>query len=121
MKGEYAKATNACNEGLAIDSTDSGLNYQLGVIDLISGETTNAYACAMTAFEYAEDASAFATAGSLYSLCAQLSGETDINDAIIEDMEYYGFTVATEVDKIINGELTIEDVFTTGKGVFSWE
>ncbi len=120
FQGDLTKALKACNDGLKVNPTDSLLNYQLGVINLLSGKNKEALANAQTAYENADTANSFISAASLYSLCAGLAGDDDTRASIDEELTYYGFTLATEVDKVISGEMTVEDLFTKGKGDFTW-
>ena len=120
FQGDLTKALKTCNDGLKANPTNSLLNYQLGVLNLLSGKEKEALANAQTAYENADTASAFTSASSLYSLCAGLAGDEDTRASIDEELSYYGFSLATEVDKILNGEMSVEDLFTKGKGDFTW-
>ncbi len=120
FKGDLVKAAKACNDGLAVTPANSLLNYQMGIISLLQGKQKEAFSFASTAYEQADTANAYVSAASLYSLCAQLLGETEVNESIIMETSQYGYPISDQVQKIIDGDLTIEDVFLKGKGDFAW-
>ncbi|MBQ1451373.1 MAG: hypothetical protein IIZ22_01770, partial [Clostridia bacterium] len=117
---DLVKAAKACNDGLAVTPANSLLNYQMGIISLLQGKQKEAFSFASTAYEQADTANAYVSAASLYSLCAQLLGETEVNESIIMETSQYGYPISDQVQKIIDGDLTIEDVFLKGKGDFAW-
>lgn len=120
LQGDLDNANKACDTGLKIDSTNTLLNYQKAVVCLLKDKQSEAYSYACTAYEKADTANSYLAAASLYSLCAQLEGETEVNEAIIEEVSQYGYGFANEVQQVIDGELTIKDLFTKGKGDFTW-
>lgn len=120
FQGNLTKAQKACNDGLKVDGSNSLINYQLSIINLLFGKNKEAFSFAQTAFENANTANEFISASSLYSLCAGLLDDEDTRASIDEELTYYGFTLANEVDKVISGEMTVEDLFTKGKGDFTW-
>jgi len=120
LNGDLTKADEACDDGLNIAPSNTLLNYQKGIICLLLEKQEEAYAYAATAYENADTANSYLAAASLYSLCAQLEGETEVNEAIIDEVTQYGYGFANEVQQIIDGELTIEQLFTEGKGDFTW-
>ena len=120
FKGDLTNAAKACNDGLKVSPADSLLNYQMGIISLLQGKDKEAFSFAATAYEQANTANSYVSAASLYSLCAQLIGEKEVNESIVDEVEQYGYPIADEVQKIIGGELTVEDVFTKGRGDFTW-
>ncbi|MBR6512670.1 MAG: hypothetical protein IKT24_04300, partial [Clostridia bacterium] len=120
FKGDLAKAAKALNDGLKTSPANSLLNYQMGIVCLLQGKQKEAFSFAATAYEQADTANAYVSAASLYSLCAQLIGETEVNESIIAEVEQYGYPISDDVQKVIDGELTVEKLFTEGKGDFSW-
>lgn len=120
FKGDLTKATKACNDGLKVNPSDSLINYQLGIINLLVDKPKEALANAQTAYESADTANAYISAASLYYLCAGLQGDNDTMQAIEEEISYYGFTLANEVEKVLTEEMTVEDIFTKDKGDFTW-
>ncbi|MBO4446271.1 MAG: hypothetical protein J5782_04925 [Clostridia bacterium] len=120
FKGDLAKAAKALNDGLKTSPANSLLNYQMGIVCLLQGKQKEAFSFAATAYEQADTANAYVSAASLYSLCAQLIGETEVNESIIAEVEQYGYPISDDVQKVIDGELTVEKLFTEGKRDFSW-
>ncbi|MDO5448864.1 MAG: hypothetical protein Q4F70_04590 [Clostridia bacterium] len=120
FKGDLTKAAKACNDGLEVNPSDSLINYQMGIINLLMDKPKEALANAQTAYESADTANAYISAASLFYLCAGLQEDNETMDAIDEELSYYGFTLATEVEKVLTDEMTIEDIFTSGKGDFTW-
>lgn len=120
FKGDLTNAAKACNDGLKVSPADSLLNYQMGIISLLSGKDKEAFQYAATAYEQAQTANSFVSAASLYSLCAQRIGENEVAESIETEVMQYGYPLANEVSKVISGEMTIEDLFLSGKGDFTW-
>lgn len=120
FKGDLVKAAKVCNDGLAVAPSNSLLNYQMGIISLLQGKQKEAFSFASTAYEQADTVNSYVSAASLYSLCAQLLGETEVNESILTETSQYGYPISDQVQKVIDGELTIEDIFTKGKGDFTW-
>ena len=61
------------------------------------------------------------SSANLYALCAGLTNETDLYNSVLKDITEYGYQFSPDVDKIIQGTKTVEDVFTVGKGDFEWK
>ncbi len=120
LQGNLPRAIHAANEGLAIESTNTLLNYQVAVINLLDGKLEAAHQYASDAYQYADTQSAYISAASLYSLTSQLLGKNDINAEILSEVSEYGFDISPDVEKIIKGDVTVQDIFTKGQGDFKW-
>ena len=118
---DYAKANSACDAGLKIDGSNTLLNYQKAIVCLLEDKLEEAYSYAGTAYEMADTANSYMAAASLYSLCANLLGEAEVNEAILDEVSSYSYSISGDVQKVVDGELTLEALFTEGKGDFSWD
>lgn len=121
FQGDFDTASKVCDDGLKIDGTNTLLNYQKAVICLLQDKQSEAYSYACTAYEYADTVNSYLSAASLYSLCAQLEGDTEVNEAIVEEVSDYGYGFANEIQEILDGKLTVKELFTEGKGDFTWQ
>lgn len=120
LQGNLPKALAVCNEGIKVQPQNSLVNYQMAIITLLNGKKEEAYQYASDALAYASDINSFVSASSLASLCAQLLEDKESNDQIVEQIEAYGYEISPQVEQIISGKITIEDVFTKEKGDFKW-
>jgi len=134
MQGDLAKATKQLNDGLDYNSTSGMLNYQMSILYLLNGQYKLAEAYADTAFENAETEYNYQSAASIYALIAELrarkyqkadkdeqyTDEHSIYTTILANLESYGYEVSPDVEKILDGEKTVKEVFMEGTGDFSW-
>ncbi len=145
MKGDMKAAAAAADAGLAIDGTASTLNYQRAILYLLEGDYTLATAYAEEAHANAATANNYVSACSIYSLILQQqiadktdaikkatkdetkeklrSERTDLRstlESLETEMEDYGYEVSPDVAEILDGHLTLEEVFLKGEGDFSW-
>ena len=145
MKGDLKQAAAACDAGLKIDGTASTLNYQRAILFLLDGDLTLAQAYAEEAHANAATANNYISACSIYSLVLQqqiadkteaikaaksadaktkLKSERSDLKATLEslqtEMNEYGYAVSKDVQKILDGKKTAEQVFLKGTGDFAW-
>ncbi len=120
LQGNIPKAAAACNEALDVIPNDGLINYQMAVICLLQGQNKTAKTYAQTAYENANTASGFLSSASLYYLCCELTDDSETAKTVSEELTGYGYGLAAEVEKILDGSMTIEDVFVNGEGDFTW-
>lgn len=120
LQGNIPKAAAACNDALDVIPNDGLINYQMAVICLLQGQNKTAKTYAQTAYENASTASGFLSSASLYYLCCELTDDSETSKEISENLTGYGYGLAVEVDKILDGSMTVEDVFVNGEGDFTW-
>lgn len=120
LQGNIPKAAAACNEALEVLPQDGLINYQMAVICLLQGQNKTAKTYAETAYNNASTASGFLSSASLYYLCCGLTDDSETSKAISENLTNYGYGLAQEVEKILDGSMTVEDVFVNGEGDFTW-
>lgn len=121
LEGNINMAFTICQKGLNISSSDPMLNYQMGVICLIQGKQKEAKNYASIAYQNADNPNSYTSAASLYSLCAKLTGDEETYESISEEVGKSGYEISGDVSRILDGTLTIEDVFTKDRGDFSWD
>lgn len=121
MKGNLALAIGECNKGLKLAKEDPMINYQISVIDLVEGKTETAKNYAEVAYNNATTLTTYLQATSMYALCSALTGDKETYNSLCEELEESGYDLSPDVNKIINGKLTVEKVFTEGRGDFSWK
>lgn len=147
MQGELGLAADAADAGLKIDGSASTLNYQRAILFLLEGDLTLASAYAEEAHTNAATAGNYISACSLYSLILQeqiaekneaiksatgdakdklKSEKADLKstyDSLMSEFdEYgaaYGYEISPDVNKILKGKKTVEEVFLKGTGDFS--
>lgn len=120
LQGNIPKAAAVCNEALDAIPNDGLINYQMAVICLLQGQNKTAKTYAQTAYENVNTASSFLSSASLYYLCCELTDDSETSKTISENLTSYGYGLAVEVDKILDGSMTVEDVFVNGEGDFTW-
>ncbi len=120
LQGNLPKALSVCNDGLKVQPTNSLVNYQAAIVNLLDGQTEIANEYAQDAVGYATDVNTFVSASSLAYLCASLVEDAETADAILGQLSEYGYELSTDVDQILKGTKTIEDVFTKEMGDFTW-
>lgn len=120
LQGNIPKAAAACNDALDVIPNDGLINYQMAVICLLQGQNKTAKTYAQTAYENASTASGFLSSASLYYLCCEMTDDSETSKEISENLTGYGYGLAVEVDKILDGSMTVEDVFVNGEGDFTW-
>ena len=121
MKGNLNMAIGECNKGVKFAKNDPMLNYQISIIDLLEGKTETAKNYAETAYNNASTVTTYLQASSMYALCAALTDDKETYNSICDELSESGFSLSPDVNKIIKGELTVEKVFTEGRGDFSWQ
>lgn len=120
MQGNLPKAYNAIQTGLKSNDQNSALNYQMAIYCVLDGDLTKAASYVETAYTYADTVNSYLSAGSLYALIAKERDQTELYDQIVEDLSNYGYTISGDVDSILSGETTFEDIFLSGEGDFTW-
>ncbi len=120
MQGNLPKAYNAIQNGLKANDQNSALNYQMAIYCVLDGDLTKAASYVETAYTYADTVNTYLSAGSLYALIAKERDQTELYDQIVEDLSNYGYTISGDVDSILSGETTFEDIFLNGEGDFTW-
>ncbi len=145
MKGDLKSAAKACDAGLKIDGTASTLNYQRAILFLLDGDLTLAQAYAEEAHANAATANNYISSCSIYSLVLQqqIASKTEAIKAAKDDdtktklksersdlkatleslkteMDEYGYAVSDDVQNILDGKKTVEQVFLKGTGDFVW-
>ncbi|NLL62929.1 MAG: hypothetical protein GX241_01600 [Ruminococcaceae bacterium] len=120
LKGDIAKASNACNEGLKVAPMNSNMNYQMAVVCLLQGKNETAFTYAELAFNNATDMNTFESAGNLYALCSGLKGDKEKYESAVEALKYYNISLSKDVTEVLEGNKKVEDIFAKGKGDFTW-
>ena len=117
LKGDFAKATKAIKDGLAINSIDPNLNHQMAIILLIDGKPKEALQYAKTAYDNSTVEYMHISNANLYALCAHLSNDSK---TYLEMEELLGNQLSKDVIDIIEGSKSIESVFQKGEGDIKW-
>lgn len=134
MQGNLIQAAKVINDGLDANSTFSALNYQMAVICLLNDQIEVAESYAETAYNYATTSNTYTNAASLYALISELraedyqaAGNTDgysekhsMYETLLDEISTYGYEVAPQVEEILSGETTVQEIFTEGVGDFQW-
>lgn len=120
LKNNLPKALNACNKGLKVEAENSLINYQMAIVQLLDGQEDAAFNYVKTAYQNAETEYSYLQASSLYAICAYMNGDTDTYAAIESDLTTNSYSFANEVSSYINNKTTIEDIFLTNGGDFTW-
>ncbi len=120
MSGDLKQAKAAINQGLKIDSLNAGLNYQMAIYAYLDGNLAMAAQYVETAYNYADSVNTFINAGSLSALIAQKRNQPELYDSILTEMEEYGYGISGDVEKILGGKTTFEEIFLKGTGDFTW-
>lgn len=119
--GDYSASADICRKGLKAGE-DAELYRQAAIAYMLNEEKEKALEAAKTSYELAYAASysgdtisleALNTSALISYLCDE---EKVIYEEVIKMFESEGYELHESIQKVIKGDITFEDLFTTGKG-----
>ncbi len=116
-KGDVDKAVEICEEGFEKSEGSTELYRQYAILQLLKGDAEKAYKAASDAYNsayYNRDETLELI--NTVALCASLAGEDKMYEETLEYLEDNGLSLAQNVLDVIEGKLSVQDVFLKGKG-----
>ncbi|HRT81610.1 MAG TPA: hypothetical protein P5127_00450 [Oscillospiraceae bacterium] len=115
--GDVDKAIEVCEEGFEKSEANTELFRQYAILQLLKGDKEKAYKAASDAYNssyYSRDETLELI--NTVALCAKLAGEEEMYEESVAFLEEHGQALAPSVVGVIDGTLTLQDVFLKGKG-----